>query len=714
LEQTISSARGEQDPTTERRPVSDEYFGIKVTEDYRWLEDWNDPAVRAWSEAQNAHARAVLDRMPGHDAIRARVTALRSAGIVSYRLLARRGGLFLALKNQPPRQQPLLVAFADPDNPSEKHHEHIVVDPVAWDPGGLTAIDWYVPSPDGKLVAVSLSEGGSERGHLHLFEVASGKELADVVPFVNAGTAGGSVGWLGDSSGFYYTRYPRPGERAEAERDFFVEIYFHALGTPTAADRYELGREFPSVGEPRIAVAPDGATVLVNVQSGDSGVYSQFVRTRDGKWTRLTTFDDRVVAGYFAPDGSLFFLSRQDASRGKVLHLALSESRAPDMADATTVIPERADAVIQFDFSLPDTIVATPTRLFVVDQWGGPNRISVFSPSGQPLGEVELPPVTAVPEIVAMPDDGLLIRSTSFLEPDTWYALPGLAVRAAESAAPPKRLAISSKHPADFADTEVVREFATSKDGTRIPLSIVRRKDLALDGTNRTMLYGYGGFGISQRPLFWPSLRVWIERGGVFVVAHIRGGGEFGEEWHAAGVRLNKQNGLDDFIAAAEHLIARKYTRPERLALRGGSNGGLLVGAVMNQRPELFRAVVASVGIFDMLRSERQPNGVFNVPEYGTVKDPDQFRALYRYSPYHNVRDRVNYPSVLFLTGANDPRVNPMNSRKMTARLQAANGKPDEVLLRTSAASGHGLGTPLSELIEQDVDVYTFLFTKLR
>src|SRR5438093_12110284 len=315
---TINSARGRQVPTTERRPVSDEYFGTKVTDDYRWLEDWTDPAVRAWSDAQNAYARDRLDGMPGVDAIRERITVLRSAGVASYRLVTGRPSthsassgstessvepstrlavpsgqvpVFFALKNQPPRQQPLLVILTDLHQPAT---EKTIVDPIALDPSGLTSIDWYMPAPDGRLVALSLSEGGSERGHLHVFDVASGHPLGDVVPYVNSGTAGGSLGWIGDSSGFYYTRYPRPGERPDAELEFFVEIYFHALGTPTAEDRYEIGKEFPAIGEPRIAVSPDGRTVLVNVQNGDSGEYSQFLRTPDRIWTRLSSFGDRI------------------------------------------------------------------------------------------------------------------------------------------------------------------------------------------------------------------------------------------------------------------------------------------------------------------------------------------------------------------------------------------------------------------------------------
>jgi prolyl oligopeptidase len=309
--------------------------------------------------------------------------------------------------------------------------------------------------------------------------------------------------------------------------------------------------------------------------------------------------------------------------------------------------------------------------------------------------------------MIALKDDGLLLRVSSYLEPDAWYESADLGSALA-------RRAISSKSPADFSDVEVVREFATSKDGTRVPLNIIRRKGTMLDGKNPAILTGYGGYGLSQRPAFQAINKIWLEAGGILVVANIRGGSEFGEEWHKAGMLTSKQNVFDDFIAAAEYLIAHKYTSPQHLAIRGGSNGGLLMGAALTQRPELFKAVVSHVGIYDMVRVELSPNGSFNVPEFGTVTDADQFQAIFKYSPYHHVKDGAKYPSVLFLTGANDPRVDPMHSRKMTARLQSAGGRPDEVLLRTSAAAGHGIGTTLSEVIEQDVDVYAFLFATLK
>jgi len=318
---------------------------------------------------------------------------------------------------------------------------------------------------------------------------------------------------------------------------------------------------------------------------------------------------------------------------------------------------------------------------------------------------VPVPPVSAVFQLVAKPGgDAVLFQGASFLEPTAWY-------RFQEGSGVPVKTALSPRWPLDFGDAEVVREWAVSRDGTRLPINVLRRKGTRLDGRNPTLLTGYGGYGISQSPYFDPGLRAWLDRGGVFALANLRGGGEFGEEWHRAGSLTRKQHVFDDFIACAEHLVRAGYTSPGRLAVEGGSNGGLLVGAALTQRPDLFRAVVSRVGIYDMLRVELSPNGAFNVPEYGTVKEPAQFQAMHAYSPYHHVAEGRKYPAVLFLTGANDPRVDPMQSRKMTARLQAAGA--GLVLLRTSAGSGHGFGTSLDEQIEEEVDVLAFLFDQL-
>jgi len=322
------------------------------------------------------------------------------------------------------------------------------------------------------------------------------------------------------------------------------------------------------------------------------------------------------------------------------------------------------------------------------------------------IGEVPQAAISSVSEVVPLDDDDVLLSTATWLQPAAWYRVDSKTGEAT-------RTAMASTSPIHFDDAEAVREFATSKDGTRVPLNIIRKKGTKLDGRNPVLLEGYGGFGISMYPHFVGALgRIWLDHGGIFVVANIRGGGEYGEEWHHEGNLTRKQHVFDDFIASAEYLIRTKYTSHSRLAILGGSNGGLLMGAALTQRPDLFRAVVAYVGVYDMLRFELDPNGVFNVPEFGSVSNLEQFNALYAYSPYQNVKNGTAYPAVLFATGANDGRVNPYHSRKMTARLQAANRSDHPILLRTSANTGHGSGTR-SQAIEEYADVFAFLFDQL-
>lgn len=343
----------------------------------------------------------------------------------------------------------------------------------------------------------------------------------------------------------------------------------------------------------------------------------------------------------------------------------------------------------------------------MIDIIGGPSRLRVFDDQGHSLAAPSLPPVSAIDDAVYIGGGDALFYSSTYLDPPAWYSVDAANGK-------PVRTAISGTSAVKFDDAEVVREFAVSKDGTRVPLTIIRRKGTKLDGTHPVLLNGYGGFGISLKPSFAGSqTRVWLDQGGISATANLRGGGEYGEEWHKEGELIHKQNVFDDFIACAQYLVEQKYTSPSHLAIIGGSNGGLLMGAAFTQRPDLFRAVVSFVGIYDMLRHELDPNGTFNITEYGTVKDPDQFKALYGYSPYHLVRDGTNYPAILFLTGENDHRVNPMQSRKMTARLQAANSSDHPILLRTTASGGHGFGTALDEQIEERTDVCSFLFDQL-
>jgi prolyl oligopeptidase len=680
-------------PETPKKPVVDVYHGVQVTDDYRWLEDGNDPAVQAWSDAENVRARAILDKLPSVNEIRARLTELEMGASVDYFALNRSGDMLFALKYQPPKQQPLLVVLKSADDTSG---ERVLLDPGELDTTGGTTIDWYIPSLDGKRVAISLSSGGTESGTVHVYDVATGKETGDVIPRAHGGTAGGSLAWAGNGSGFYYTRYPRGNERPEADMNFFQQCYFHKLGTPTEDDKYELGEGFPRIAEIALATSHDGKFVLASVENGDGGEYSHYVRSTSvgaGKWTPVSGFADQIVAAELGDDGNLYLLSRAEAPRGKLLR---TSATAPALAKAELLVPESEATLMSF--------TVTRSRLYVVDQLGGPSQLRVFDLVGKPLAPVDLPPISSVGGVCRLDGDDILYRSQTYLTPPAWFHY-------AAATGQSRKTALFRTSPADFSDCDVLREMATSKDGTQIPVNIIRPQRLKLDGSNPTIVYGYGGFGACETPAFSARRKIFLEQGGVFAIAVIRGGGEFGEEWHRAGNLTNKQNVFDDFYAACKYMIDKGYTRREKLAILGGSNGGLLMGATFTQHPDLCAAVVSTVGIYDMLRVEASPNGQFNVTEYGTVQDPEQFKALYAYSPYHHVKDGTRYPAILFMTGANDPRVDPMQSRKMTARLQAADLQ-GPILLRTSANTGH-IGSSLKERIEQGVDMYALIFAEL-
>ncbi|MBZ5725412.1 MAG: prolyl oligopeptidase family serine peptidase [Acidobacteriia bacterium] len=678
-------------PQTPKRPVTDDYRGVKVVDDYRWLEQAADPEVREWSSRQNARTRSYLDGLPARAAIAEQLTHLYTGQSARFSALTFRGGALFAIETQPPKLQPFLVTLTLADDPGSAR---VVVDPNAFDASGATTIDFYVPSLDGKLVAVSLSKGGSEEGSVSVFEVATGKPLSDAIPRVNGATAGGSVAWNGDASGFWYTRYPRAGERPAADLNFFQQVWFHRLGTATAQDQYALGKEFPRIAEVELQSSDDGKFVLARVANGDGGEFLHYMLGPEGRWSQIALLSDKTSQAAFGAGGSLYLLSRKDAPMGKLL-----EAAAPAFA------LDKAKTVVTPGRSSIDGFLAAGSHLYVRYMAGGPSKL-LAKEIGKEEKTVDILPVSSVGQLARAPGDQLLFENESFVEPSAWYRYDPASGQA-------KKTALAETSPAAFGDVEVSRPFAVSKDGTRVPMNILRRKGTRLDGNNPTLLYGYGGYSISEAPSFSARRRWWLDHGGVWVIANLRGGAEFGEAWHEQGRLTRKQNVFDDFIACAEYLIKAKYTNPEKLAIEGGSNGGLLMGAALTQRPELFRAVVSHVGIYDMLRVENFPNGAFNVTEFGTVKEADQFRALYAYSPYHHVKDGADYPAVLFLTGDNDGRVDPMNSRKMTARLQAATHSPRPIFLRTSSSSGHGIGTALDERIAQDADVFAFLFDQL-
>ncbi|MDF1563173.1 MAG: prolyl oligopeptidase family serine peptidase [Deltaproteobacteria bacterium] len=689
-------------PETRKAPVSDTYHGVTVTEDYRWLEDASQPEVMTWVEAQNAFTREKLDALPGVPVLRERIGALMRGKRTQYGGLAFAGGHLFSFKVEPPKQQAFIVVTDDWNDSSA---ERVVVDPNVLDPSGGTSIDWFFPSHDGKLLAVSLAKGGTEKGDLHVFETATGKQVHEVIPGVNGGTAGGSVAWAPDDRGFYYTRYPRGDERPEDEKAFWVQVYFHRLGTPTEKDRYELGKDFPKIAEIDLRVDRRSGRVLCTVQNGDGGEFSLHLREKKGKWRTFSTFGDGLVQAVFGLKDDLYLVSLKGSPRGRLLRMPI---KSLDPAKAVELLPEGEDTLVPSFWGTP-SIVLTKSRLYATYQLGGPSQIRVFDHRGKALPTPEQLPVASVGDLTpvnAAKGDDLFFSARSFLEPTTVFHLDGKSGKTAATA-------LRAVNPASYEGVEVIRELATSKDGTKVPVNILAPKGIELDGSHPLILYGYGGYGVNMEPYSSTTNSVFLENGILYAVANIRGGGEFGEAWHRQGNLENKQNVFDDFEAVARHLVTRGYTSSERLGIRGGSNGGLLMGATITQHPELARVCVSHVGIYDMLRVELHPNGAFNVTEFGTVKDEGQFRALHAYSPYHRVVDGTAYPATLLLTGMNDPRVDALNSRKMAARLQAATAGDAPILLRTSLDTGHGMGTPLDEQIAQYVDEFAFFFAHL-
>jgi prolyl oligopeptidase len=680
--------------------VTDTYHGVKVEDPYRWLENPADPKVRAWSEAQDRRTRKYLDALPERAPIYDRLFKQISATSSSYYGLQAVDGRFFALYSQPPKQQPMIALLANDADPARAR---VILDPNVMNPKGTTAIDWFVASPDGKLVAVSLSENGSEDGTVHVFDVATGKETGEAIPRVQFPTGGGSLAWRADSKGFWYTRYPGP-DRPKQEQHFFQQVYFHSVGSPVSKDTYTFGTGLPKVAEIVLENRFDRSLVVASVANGDGGEFEHFVIAEDGSVRQITRFEDRVVAATAGADGAIYLISRKDAPRGKLLKLAPG---ARDIGQASLLVPEGAASMLTAGQEGGDPIAVTADAVYVREIGGGPSRVSIYDHAGKSRGALPLPEFATVDEAVPLTDGTLLFSVATYLRP------PYIA-RYDERTGKAAQTQLAQTSPVSFADTEVVRKFAKSKDGTSIPLNIIRRKGTPQSGATPLLLYGYGGYGISLTPEFLGAYRrLWLDAGGVYVIANLRGGGEFGETWHRQGALTHKQNVFDDFIASAEYLLAQGYTDRKHLAIMGGSNGGLLMGAAFTQRPEMFRAVVSLVGIYDMMRVELDPNGAFNTTEFGSVKDPRQFAALYAYSPYHHVKDGTAYPAIFMATGETDGRVNPAHSRKMIARLQAASSSGLPIYLSINSHAGHGIGSSLSIRVNQASDYYAFLFDQL-
>jgi len=670
-------------PPTRTDDVVDVLHGIEVPDPYRWLEDQEAPETRAWIDAQNAYTDSVLADLPGRDALSRRFTELLKTDTVSFPTV--RGNRYFYSKRK--ADQDLRVIYL---RDGEDGEEQVLIDPHPWSEDHSVSAGVLDISRDGTLLAYSVREGGEDEMTIKLFDVDARADLPDALPK----SLYFSLAITPDNRGFYYVHQGEDGPR----------IYYHALGADRATDVKLFGDGY---GREKILIASlaeDGRYLTVNVFYGSSADQSEVYLADLGASDPASgiSFQPVVtdVPARFVGEtagGRLYIQSNWEAPNNRIFavdpaHLAREAW--------TEIVPTREDAVIE-GFS------PAAGRLFVNYLQDVKSRVVAFQPDGTEIGEIAFDTLGSVSGVGGpWEGDQAFFAFSSFAVPTTIYRY--------HPASGEREVWDRSEVPIDPERFEVSQVWFHSKDGTRVPMFLVHGKGLKLDGTHPTLLTGYGGFNVALSPFFSAAAAVWVEQGGVYAVANLRGGGEFGEEWHKAGMQAHKQNVFDDFIAAAEWLIAEGYTRPEKLAVSGGSNGGLLVGALLTQRPDLVRAVICSYPLLDMVRYHQFLVAGYWVPEYGSSEAPDLFPVLLAYSPYHNVRPGVDYPAVLFITGDGDTRVAPLHARKMAARVQAVNPVDSEpVLLRYHIKAGHSGGEPISEQIDNLTESYSFLLWQL-
>ena len=677
-------------PKTVRVDQVDELHGVKVADPYRWLEAdiRQSPEVAAWVEAQNKVTFAFLESIPERAAIRRRLTELWN--FPRYSLPTKEGGKYFYLRNDGLQNQSVLYVAEGLDG-----QPRALIDPNAWSPDGTIALGEWAVSRDGRLLAYTRSEAGSDWSTFHVIEVATGKPLADELRW----TKFSAPSWTADGKGFFYSRYPAPppGAEFQAANDH-NQLCYHRIGTAQSDDVVVYYRPEHPDWRYSGTVSDDGRYLVITIGIGTDDRYRIAVRDLEEPLAQavdlVTDFEhEYAFVGNAGPE--LFFKTSYDAPRRRVIAIDL---RRPQREHWREVIPQ-TDEVLA-DVSLVGNRLIARYLKDVLP------LVRIHTLGGQVVREVQMPGVGSAVGFEGKADDAETFYAfVSFATPATIYRYN--VVTGAQ------RLWRQPEVKFDPDRYTVSQVFYKSKDGTRVPMFIAHKKDLPRDGSRPALLYGYGGFNISLPPVFSVNRLVWMEMGGVYAQPNLRGGGEYGEAWHQAGVKLNKQNVFDDFIAAAEYLVAERYTKPEKLAIQGGSNGGLLVGAVMTQRPELFGACLPAVGVMDMLRFHKFTEGALWIDDYGSPDDPEQFRALYKYSPLHNLRPGVCYPATLVTTADTDDRVVPGHSFKFAARLQECQSCDKPVLIRISTRAGHGAGKPTSKRIEEAADELSFLVKTL-
>ncbi|HYX52129.1 MAG TPA: prolyl oligopeptidase family serine peptidase [Candidatus Limnocylindrales bacterium] len=682
-------------PQARTETVVDDYHGHKIADPYRWLENAGSPETQKFVEEQNAYTRRVLDSTPvDKNALRSRIEQLLTIGRVDPPRPA--GNYYFYTRRDGRQNQPVLYVregLNGKDRP--------LVDVNALAPDGTIALDWFFPSDDGKYLAYGTSPNGSEISTLEILETTTGKHLPEKI----GRTRAASVAWLPDNSGFYYTRYPRPGDVPAGQEMYNRHVFLHKFGDPANADGLKDPQLFPFAGEsvdpqswPNIRLSNDGKCLIVKLEEGwaKSELYIKNLGDPSAALQKITTGKEFLYDAD-AYNGQLYIVTNDEAPRFRVMK---ADCAHPQRENWREIVPQ-SEAVLE-------EAPVTGGRLFLRYTHNAASELKIADLDGKHLADVRMPMLGS---IYALGGDWSskegFMGFTSFAVPTTVYQVNfdgKISIWAGvESNVDPNRY-------------EVKQVWFNSKDGTRVPMFLVNRKGIAKNGKTPTLLSGYGGFNVGRLPVFdRNAMLVLLEHGGIYADVQLRGGNEFGEDWHTAGMLEKKQNVFDDFIAAAEYLISEKYTDKDHLAIQGGSNGGLLMGAALTQRPDLFRAVICQVPLLDMLRYQNFQIAKLWIPEYGSAENPAQFNYIYAYSPYQHVKKGTVYPATFFMTADSDTRVDPMHAKKMAALMQAdaPNGADRPILLRVDTKAGHGVGKPIAKLVEDNLDLWTFLFWQL-
>jgi prolyl oligopeptidase len=681
-------------PKAKVEPVEDTVQGHKIVDPYRYLENANNPDTRLYVEHEVSYTKSILDPLPGRDKINARLSQLLEIGTVG---APQMGGKYYFHTRREGNQNQAVLYVREQLNGQDR----VLVDVNKMSTDGTVALDWWFAAEDGKYVAYGTSASGSEESTLHLIETATGQVLPDTIER----TRFASVAWLNDSSGFYYTRHPKKGDVPAGEEVYHVKVFFHQIGSDPAKDPLIFDERPNPQDIPNVTLSEDDHWLLINVEHGwtKTEMFLQDLHTKNPP-LQITSGKEFLYGGEFF-HGKLYITTNEDAPHYRVFVADASNAKRENWKE---LIPA-TDAVLQ-DASV------TGGKIFAQYEHNATSELKLFALDGKKISEISLPAIGDVFTASGRYDrNELFFGFQSFTVPPSIYRVD---LTSSNSTALKGSLWAKVDAPSiDPSAFEVQQVWYTSKDGTKIPMFVVHKKGIEKDGKNPTLLTGYGGFNISLKPTFNRSMYLWMEHGGIYAVANLRGGSEFGEDWHRAGMLEKKQNVFDDFIAAGEYLIAQKYTDKDHLAIQGGSNGGLLMGAMITQRPDLFRAVVCAVPLLDMLRYQNFQIAKLWIPEYGSSDDPKQFETLYAYSPYHHVKAGQEYPAILFMTGDTDTRVDPMHAKKMAALMQAEakNGASPTrpILLRIETKAGHGQGKPVTKQIEESTDMYSFLFWQL-